>query len=131
MAQTPQPPEHLERLRTNLENFIKRAITKEVFSNEIGTWTSQTVATYGTLKVNKALRLCAFTYYRQNYNFSSTSEVTLHSGAIPSDYRPKISVKMAVYNPTIGAGIGTDGDIYVYTNATGTKTINGYVMWYY
>ena len=33
MAQTPQPPEHLERLRVNLENFIKRAITKEVFSN--------------------------------------------------------------------------------------------------
>ena len=131
MAQTPQPPEHLERLRVNLENFIKKCITNEVFSTQVGTWTSQTVATYGTLKVNKALRLCAFTYYRQNYNFTSTSEVILHSGAIPSAYRPKISVKMAIYNATIGGGINTSGDIFVDTTATGTKTINGYVMWYY
>lgn len=95
------------------------------------TWTSQTISTYGTLYVNTALHLCEFRYYRTNYKFTSTSEVTLHSGAIPSAYRPKQNIICAVYNVTIIGAVTTAGNILAVTSTTGTKTINMTAFWHY
>ena len=99
--------------------------------SEINSWTSQTVGTYGTLYVNTALRLCEFRYYRTNYKFNNTSEVTLHTGAIPSAYRPKQTIICAVYQVTIVGAVTTNGDIVSTTSSTGTKAINMNAFWHY
>lgn len=98
---------------------------------DVSTWTSQTIATYGTLYVNTALRLCEFRYYRTNYKFNNTSEVTLHTGAIPSAYRPKQTIICAVYQISIIGAVTTGGNIVSTTSTTGTKTINMNAFWHY
>ena len=103
----------------------------QIPTNSASNWTSQTVATYGTLYVNTALRLCEFRYVHSNYKFTSTSQVTLHTGAIPSTYRPKFTVIMASWNTTIGIAVGSEGDIIANTSATGTKNIIGTAFWHY
>lgn len=86
---------------------------------------------YASLYVNGSERIAYFRYYRSGYNFTSTSTVTLHSGAIPSSYRPGRNVNCSVLNSTIVGGLNTDGDISVISSSTGSKTINMTVMWYY
>ena len=86
---------------------------------------------YASLNVNGSERIAYFRYYRSGYNFTSTSTVTLHSGAIPSSYRPGRNVNCSVLNSTIVGGLNTDGDISVISSSTGSKTINMTATWYY
>ena len=102
---------------------------------EMNTWTSVTLnsgTSYGTLWVNPTIRLAHFRYYRENYNYSSTNtEITLHSEAIPSDYRPSNNNILASYNTSIVGAVKSEGDITTQTNSTGSKTINFSGMWHY
>ena len=83
------------------------------------------------LYVNDALRLCDFKYYRTNYNFTSTSSITLHNGLIPQTYRPIVNVICASFNELITAGIITDGSLSVASSETGSKNINISATWHY
>ena len=102
---------------------------------EMNTWTSVTLnsgTSYGTLWVNPTIRLAHLRYYRENYNYSSTNtEITLHSEAIPSDYRPSTNNILASYNTSIVGAVKSNGDITTQTNSTGSKTINFSGMWHY
>lgn len=97
----------------------------------VGGWQTKTVNTYTTFYVNERERLAMFKYYRTNYNFTSTSEITLHSGAIPSAYRPSVSVICASYRADIIGAVTSGGNITSTTTTTGTKNINLYAMWHY
>lgn len=83
------------------------------------------------LYVNDALRLCDFKYYRTNYNFTTTSSITLHTGLIPEDYKPLVNVICASFNDVIVAGIITDGSLSVASSETGSKNINISATWHY
>ena len=88
--------------------------------------------TYGTLYVNGAERLADFSYYRTNFNLSS-STTTVSSGIIPSSYRPPDGCVVPLFNSTMGGNIsGTSGDFSVNTSSTGSgKTINAHAVWRY
>lgn len=109
----------------------KIAVGDAVMFITVGGWQTKTVNTYTTFYVNERERLAMFKYYRTNYNFTSTSEVTLHSGAIPSAYRPPVSVICTSYNVTITGAVASNGNIVAYTNSTGTKNINLNAFWHY
>ena len=97
----------------------------------VSTWTSQTIATYGTLYVNTALRLCEFRYYRTSYNFSSTAQVTLHSAVIPSTYRPQYTYYLASWDNQVSMAVTENGDILAYTSSKATRNIYATGMWHY
>lgn len=86
---------------------------------------------YGSIWVNEKLRMCEFKYYRQNYNFTSTSEVTFGTNIIPSGYRPSIVVTCSILDVNIGGVIDTSGNFKAYTSSTGTKNINASAVWHY
>ena len=86
---------------------------------------------YATLYVNGEERLASFRYYRTGYNFTSTSTVTLHSGAIPSSYRPASTVNADMLRNDLTGSVSDGGDISVACWATGSKTINMTAMWRY
>lgn len=86
---------------------------------------------YATLYVNGEERLASFRYYRSSYNFTSISTITLHSGAIPSSYRPPSTVNLDMLRNDITGSVSDTGDIAVVSWATGSKTINMSAMWRY
>ena len=94
-------------------------------------WETQTVTSYGRIYYNNELRMCEFRYYRANYNFTSTSEITLHSATIPSTYRPKQNIILVAYNQSMVGAVNTNGDILIHTTSTGTKNINITGVWHY
>ena len=100
---------------------------------ENGGWKtySPPINSYTTFYYNDDTRTAEFHYYRTNYSFTGTSAVTLHSGAIPSAYRPKSNIILSSYNTTIVGAVNTDGDILSATSTTGTKNINIAGMWHY
>ena len=126
-------------------NIVKKSSTTGLIKNDgsidtntyltqhqdVSTWTSQTIATYGTLYVNTALRLCEFRYYRYNYNFSSTAQVTLHSAVIPETYRPKVVHYLASWDNQVSIAVGTEGNIIAYTSSKATRNIIATGMWHY
>lgn len=89
------------------------------------------VTSYCDLYVNESLRICEFKYYRTNYNFTSTSSITLHTDLIPQAYRPLVNVICSSFNEVIVAGVITDGSLSVASSSTGSKNINISAMWTY
>ena len=130
---------------TNDSDFIETSSTTGLIKNDgsidtntyltqhqdVSTWTSQTIATYGTLYVNTALRLCEFRYSRAGYNFSSTAQVTLHSAVIPSTYRPKYTYYLASWDNQVSMAVTENGDIMAYTSSKATRNIFATGMWHY
>ena len=98
---------------------------------EMGNWTSSNPNSYTTIYVNATLRLVEFKYYRTNYNFSNIEIITLHSGAIPSDYRPKVNSNCICYDANLTGTVTVGGDINVNSSVTGTRNINFSAMWHY
>lgn len=99
---------------------------------DVGGWVDKIPThTYGHLYVNEKLRMCEFKYYRQNYNFSSTSEVTFGTNIVPSEYRPAIVITCSILDVSIGGVIDTSGNFKAYTSSTGTKNINASAVWHY
>ena len=82
-----------------------------------------------TAYYNHALRLFFFRYYRQNYNFTTTDEISLGSVAIA--FTPVMNTILSSYNATIIGAVLTNGTLTVQTTSTGTKTINLTGMWHY
>ena len=108
---------------TNTYNYINITDGWKTYTPQINSYT--------TFYYNDDTRTAEFHYYRTNYTFTGTSAVTLHSGAIPSAYRPKSNIILASYNTTIVGAVNTDGDILSATSTTGTKNININGMWHY
>lgn len=86
---------------------------------------------YATLYVNEDARMCHLRYYRTGYNFTSTNEITLHTGLIPSAYRPPVANILSAYNVTTIGAILTNGNMTVQTSSTGSKTLNYSGVWHY
>ena len=89
------------------------------------------INTYTTFYYNDDTRTAEFHYFRSGYNFTGTSPITLHSGAIPSAYRPNSNMNLSSYNATIVGEVNTSGDILSATSVTGTKSINLTGFWHY
>ena len=129
----------------SLTNYVQKSDTNGLIKNDgsidtntyltqhqdVSTWTSQTIATYGTLYVNTALRLCEFRYNRASYNFSSTAQVTLHSAVIPSTYRPKYTYYLASWDNQVSMAVTEGGNIIAYTSSKATRNIFATGMWHY
>lgn len=92
---------------------------------------STSADSYATLYVNEDARMCHLRYYRTNYNFTSTNEITLHTGLIPSAYRPPVANILSAYNVTTIGAILTNGNMTVQTSTTGSKTLNYSGVWHY
>lgn len=130
---------------TNDSDFIETSSTTGLIKNDgsidtntyltqhqdVSTWTSQTIATYGTLYVNTALRLCEFRYFRTRYAFSSTAQVTLHSAVIPATYRPQYTYYLASWDNQVSMAVTENGDILAYTSSKATRNILATGMWHY
>jgi hypothetical protein len=85
---------------------------------------------YVTISINEALRLFMFRYYRPNYEFTTTNEISLGS-VVNSGFTPVMNTILSSYNATIIGAVLTDGSLTVQTTSTGTKTINLTGMWHY
>lgn len=99
--------------------------------NELGTWSSQKLGNYGTLRINPVLRLAYFTYYRENYTVSKN--VTLHSGLIPSQYRFGGVYKLCSSSVSTILGVNSSGDVFLKTSRTSAATgaLRGWWIWLY
>ena len=58
-------------------------------------------------------------------------QASLHTGHIPSGYRPPMPTLLTAYNVTIIGGILENGNLTVQTSSTGSKTINLSGVWHY
>lgn len=119
------------------DNKSQHRINREIDAilDTLMTWndlTSDISNTYITnFEVNTGLRLCVLKYYRTGYNFTSASEVTLHTGIIPSAYRPSHTHIGSSYNPKISCAVNSSGNIFVNTIESGSKTLNLTIWWHY
>ena len=100
---------------------------------EINGWKSWgTPNPYITAYYNEALRLFFFRYYRPNYNFTTTDEITLEGSlGLGSIWVPVMNTILSSYNATIIGAVLTNNRLTVQTTTTGTKTINLTGMWHY
>ena len=87
-------------------------------------------ATYGTMYVNESERTVFFKYYRSSYNITSTSYITLHTGAC-GDYKPITETYLASYNPTMTMLVTVSGDIKLISTGTGQKVLGFTGYWHY
>lgn len=95
-------------------------------------WTRQDCTKYGSLYINPTLRLCEFSYVRESYNFSQANNwYTLHSHAIPEQYRPKAYKFSGNSNPAVLLLVTDDGDIQATSTLSGSKFIHCSMMWHY
>ena len=101
----------------------------EKIESGINGWATITGAIGGRaiLKVNNYLGICVMSYFLADYGFEATNERIL--GQVPSEYKPLMSTKCSVFNPTIGAMVDTSGNFSVYSTSTGTKNINASAIW--
>ena len=125
----------VDNLTTDDPTKVLSAKQGKALNDEVGTWNKITLSSgssYGDLWVNPTIRMAHFRYYRENYNFTSANtEITLHTGAIPSSYRSSVNTILASYNTSVVGAVKSDGNITVQTNSTGTKNLNFSAMWHY
>ncbi|WP_407462778.1 hypothetical protein [Methanobrevibacter sp.] len=97
----------------------------------IGTWQTQKVGSYGTLKINPLLRMVIFIYYRESYTVSKN--VTLHSGAIPQQYRFTGTQRTSPSDAYTILAVNNAGDIILKTSKSTSYTgdIRGTFVWLY
>ena len=94
------------------------------------TWTTQTLGSYGTLYVNETLRLVIF-YYSRSYNYTSTNDITLETGIIPSDYRLSVTIPCSAGLPFVAGRITSEGNLICRPTQTGTLGTTLQAMWTY
>ena len=103
-------------------------------SHTHNTWTKKKLWTNGdnnaVLWVNEDIRLCHLKYYQKNVSVS-TSEKTLHTGLIPTSYRPSYTIISGCYNPHVSVAVIQDGSILCLSDESTTRTVNGNLMWHY
>ena len=135
---------------TILANYIQKSSTSGLVKNDgsidttsylsslpshtHNTWTKTSLWTngdnYAILWVNKDIRLCHLKYYQKNVSVSG-SEKTLHTGLIPSSYRPSYTVMTGCYNPHVSVGAAKTGNIICVSDSSATRTVNCNLMWNY
>lgn len=108
-------------------------VLSDMIANEVRkltSWSSQKCGSYGTLKINSQLRCARFNYTRENYKMGG--DKTLHSGLIPSAYRPTGVVKVPQSKNTI-LTVDSSGDIKLYTTSSSTSstTLRCNFIWFY
>lgn len=97
--------------------------------SDLRNWTSQAAGSYGKLEINRALRLCSFSYYRENYNIRAGVK-TLHEDTSIKNYPPPHSATSAADNYILK--VTPEGDIKIYADANhNDTTIIGYWFWKY
>lgn len=96
-------------------------------------WTYLKLNDYSRIYYNNAIKMCQFRYYRSSYSFSSTSAIKLHSGLIPSAYRPRgTDIVLPFYHfHLIGRIDDATGDFYIQSDTKTSYTINTSAMWSY
>ena len=103
-------------------NNVKKSLT---------TWTTQSVGKYGTLRVNTALKMCRFSYVRENYKI--TGDKVLHDGYIPAEYRPGGVVRVWD-SKYVMLSVNSSGDIELETNHSSLpikNTLRCHFKWFY
>ncbi len=97
--------------------------------DSLTSWTTQSVGSYGSLKVNKAFRCCRFRYVRE---ITLNGNKVLHNNYIPSSYRPPGVVRVPQSQNTI-LSVDSEGDISVATTYSGSTktTLNANFIWFY
>ena len=117
--------------KTEIDTMMNK---KANSSHTHNTWVKKTLWTngnnYAHLWVNENIKLCHLKYYQQNVSVSS-SEKTLHTGLIPTSYRPSYLVVSGCWNPNVSVGVAKSGDIICVSDGSATRTINGSLMWNY
>ena len=103
-------------------------------SHTHNTWAKKNLWTngdnYAILWVNEDIRLCHLKYYQKNVSVSS-SDKTLHTGLIPSSYRPSYAVISGWWNPHVSVSVMRNGNIVCTSTESATRTVNGNLMWNY
>lgn len=110
-------------------NILNTAINN--LKKSLTTWTKQSVGKYGTLRVNTALRLCRFSYVRENYKI--VGDKVLHSGYIPKEYCPG-GVVRAWDSKYVMLSVNSSGDVELATNHSSlpiTNTLRCHFKWFY
>ena len=97
--------------------------------NELLTWSTQKVSEYGVLQINRALRLCSFSYYRTGYNVKSGTK-NLHKATSIKNYAPPHSIMLPWQNFFLKIEPTGDIDLIASENKSNTSVI-GYAMWKY
>lgn len=95
-------------------------------------WTYKQLNDYSVLYYNPAIKLCYFRYYRSSYTFSKTSTFTLHSGLIPSAYRPHGDVVLPFFHMHLRGYIDQDtGNFQIASDTKASYAINTSAVWSY
>ena len=133
---------------TILTNYIQKSSTSGLVKNDgtidtatystvshtHNTWTKKSLWTngdnYAILWVNEKIRLCHLKYYRKDVSVS-TSEKTLHTGLIPTSYRPSYTIISGCWHPYVSIAVTQGGNILCVSNASATRKVNGNLMWNY
>lgn len=96
-------------------------------------WTYLKLNDYSSIYYNSAIKMCSFRYYRSSYNFTRTDAFILHSGLIPSAYRPidgDIVLPFYHYH-LVGYIDSTTGNFYIKSDTKASYAINTSAMWSY
>lgn len=113
-----------------LDNY---SLKSDVYDkSDMNHWVEIDLGDYITCRVNEAMRICIFKYYRTGYTFDTTSSFVLEEDVLIEEHRPPFfTIVASCFNPHQGAVIDVNGDIVVWSTITGTANINFNAMWYY
>ena len=98
-----------------------------------GGWTYLKLNDYSWIYYNNAIKMCYFRYYRSSYNFTKTDAFALHSGLIPSAYRPIAGDIVLPFDHAHLFGYIDDatGNFYIRSDTKTSYAINTSAMWCY
>lgn len=117
--------EHNHDNRYYTESEINTKLDDKANSTHSHTWTSQSISSYGTLRINPDIRLCILQYSREVSFPTANSTKTVASGAIPSRYRPSGGIIIgSTYNPAVAMGVNKDGDILMKASSATTSAVD-------
>ena len=101
---------------------------------EILSWEKKSCTDYGTLWINKSLRLCNLKYYRENFYPSETGNIILHQPESLSNYSPVTTTSVPISYTSIYSSFSVtyDGILKVYAEKKGTRAnITANLLWRY
>lgn len=95
-------------------------------------WTYKKLNDYSSIYYNSAIKMCYFRYYRSSYNFTKTGTFTLHSGLIPSAYRPYGDIVLPFFHFHLVGYIDQEtGNFQISSDTKTSYAINTSAVWVY
>ncbi len=95
-------------------------------------WTYLKLNDYSSIYYNNEIKMCYFRYYRSSYNFTKTGGFTLHSGLIPSAYRPRGDIVLPFFHFHLVGYIDQDtGNFQISSDTKTSYAINTSAIWSY